>query len=143
MTPPGPGRGTTGGAPRRFARCIEARRAVGSATRYIVGSAHTAGDIHELFGIQPDRIDVAYHGVRVDPGAPATSEAELRGRLSLGSDPVVLCVAQKRPYKNQEALVHALADERLAGVRLVLPGAPTTYEQRLAQLATKLRVAGR
>jgi glycosyltransferase involved in cell wall biosynthesis len=113
------------------------------ASRVIVGSAHTARDVHDLFGLRPDRIDVAHHGVRVDPEALATSEAELRGRLGLGSDPVVLCVAQKRPYKNQEALVRALADERLAGVRLVLPGAPTPYERQLAELAAKLGVADR
>jgi glycosyltransferase involved in cell wall biosynthesis len=56
---------------------------------------------------------------------------------------VILCVAQKRPYKNQEALVRALADERLASARLVLPGAPTAYEQELRALARELNVKDR
>src|SRR6185436_8115575 len=100
------------------------------ADRVIAVSAHAAGDMHELLGVPADRIDVAHHGVRVDDAAPSTPEETLRGRLGLGSAPVVLCVAQKRPYKNQEALVRALVDERLAGVQLVLPGAPSPYEVR-------------
>ena len=113
------------------------------ADRVIAGSADARRDLCELFGLARERIDVAHHGVRVDPAAPATDESALRSRLGLSADPVVLCVAQKRAYKNQEALVNALADERLTGVRLVMPGSPTAYEQRLRELAAELGVAGR
>jgi len=113
------------------------------ADRVIAVSAHAAGDMHELLGVPADRIDVAHHGVRVDDAAPSTPEEALRGRLGLGSAPVVLCVAQKRPYKNQEALVRALVDERLAGVQLVLPGAPSPYEVRLRELAAELGIDDR
>ena len=113
------------------------------ADRVLAVSQDAARDIRALLGIEADRIDVAHHGVRVDPAAPATSEAELRARLRLDTDPVVLCVAQKRPYKNQEALVRALAAPRLAGARLVLPGTPTPYEGRLREVAGELGVGDR
>lgn len=86
---------------------------------------------------------MAPHGVRVDPDAQATTEHELRGRLGLREDPVVLCVSQKRPYKNQAALIRALADPRLDRVRVVLPGAATPYEQTLRELAQQLGVVDR
>jgi glycosyltransferase involved in cell wall biosynthesis len=113
------------------------------ADRVVAVSADAARDIQELFGIPAERIDVAHHGVRGAEAAVATPESELRARLGLGSAPVVLCVAQKRPYKNQEALVRALAREGLEDVRLALPGARTPYEDRLRQLAAELGVADR
>jgi glycosyltransferase involved in cell wall biosynthesis len=111
------------------------------ADRVVAVSAHAAGELHELLAIPRERIDVAHHGVRVDPAAPATPAAELRARLGLADNPVILCVAQKRPYKNQEALIRALAE--LASVRVVLPGAPTPYEARLRELAAELGVEDR
>ena len=120
-----------------------ARLTVARAERLLTGSADAARDIRDLFELPADRIDVARCGVRVDPAAPATGEDELRKRLGLGDSPVVLCVAQKRPYKNQELLVRALADERLGDVRIVLPGSPTSYEQRLRELAAELGVSAR
>ena len=113
------------------------------ADRVLTVSAYAAREIADLIGVPPQRIDVAHHGVRMAPPAAATNEAELRARLAIGSDPVVLCVAQLRPYKNQEVLVRALADERLADVRLVLSGAATPYERRLRELAAELQVGDR
>lgn len=113
------------------------------ADRLVAGSHDTARDLQRFLALDRERIDIARHGVRVNPNVRATPEGELRDRLGLGSDPVVLCVAQKRPYKNQELLVRALAQPLLAGVRLVLPGAPTAYEGRLRALADELGVAGR
>jgi glycosyltransferase involved in cell wall biosynthesis len=113
------------------------------ADRVITGSRYAAGDLVELLGLPADRIDVAHYGVRVDFDTPITPEAELRHRLGLGDQPVVLCVAQKRPYKNQEALVRALSHERIPTAHLVLPGVRTTYEHRLRQLARDLGVGNR
>ena len=113
------------------------------ADRVITDSEDAARDLNRLLGIPAERIDAIHLGVRLDPSASATPEAELRARLGLHADPVILCVAQKRPYKNQEALVRALADERLASARLVLPGAPTAYEQELRALARELNVKDR
>ena len=113
------------------------------ADRIMTGSAHAAADLRDLYGLPPDRIDLAPGGVRVEPGAPATGEADLRARLGLGDGEVVLCVAQKRPYKNHELLVRALSDERLSGVHVVLPGSPTPYEDTLHRLSADLGVADR
>ena len=83
-------------------------------------------------GLPPDRIDVAHHGVRVDPEAPATSEAELRGGSASG--PTRWCSAWRRSARTRiRRLSCARSRDRLAGVRLVLPGAPTPYERRLAE----------
>jgi glycosyltransferase involved in cell wall biosynthesis len=113
------------------------------ASRVIAVSETAANDLEELLAIPRSRIDVAHHGVRLALDAQATPEAELRRRLSLGEAPVILCVAQKRPYKNQEALVRALAAEGLAEARLVLPGAPSGYEAVLKALASRIGVADR
>jgi glycosyltransferase involved in cell wall biosynthesis len=113
------------------------------ADRVITGSHNSAKDLVELLGLSDAQIDVAHYGVRVEPDAPTAPESELRERLGLGGDPVVLCVAQKRPYKNQEALVRAFADRRVPDARLVLPGARTAYEEELRSLARTLGVADR
>jgi glycosyltransferase involved in cell wall biosynthesis len=81
-------------------------------------------------------------GVRVPGSAQVASEEDVRRRFELGNGRVVLCVAQKRPYKNLGALVHALGalpDD----VRLVLPGTATPHEDELRELAATLGVAER
>jgi glycosyltransferase involved in cell wall biosynthesis len=95
-----------------------------------------------MLGVKRGRIDVAPLGVRIDPGAVATPEVELRGRFALGQGPVILCVAQKRPYKRQDVLIRALADLP-AETQLVLPGAATEFEDELRALARDLGVAER
>ena len=92
-------------------------------------------------GLDASRIDVTPLGVR----APATAlpeperEAELRRRLGLDGGQVVLCVAQKRPYKNLGALIRAASqlDKRPL---VVLVGAPTPHEEELRRLAAELGV---
>jgi glycosyltransferase involved in cell wall biosynthesis len=54
----------------------------------------------------------------------------------------VLCVAQKRPYKNLGVLIRALPELPVESV-LVVPGAPTPYEAELRALATELGVENR
>jgi glycosyltransferase involved in cell wall biosynthesis len=113
------------------------------ADRVITVSESAARDIHELLGVPRDRIDVVHHGVRAELSARATAERELRERLGLEDDPVILCVGQKRRYKNQEALVRVLSHSETSDARLVLPGAPTPYEERLHELARETGVADR
>ena len=55
---------------------------------------------------------------------------------------MLLCVAQKRPYKNLHRLIRALPDID-KDVLLVLPGSPTPYEAELRALANELGVADR
>ena len=106
------------------------------AHRVLAISEAARTDFVATVGMDPGRIDVTPLGVRDAPAA-ATSEAELRARFELGPGPVLLCVAQKRPYKNQSVLIEALAALGDPAVRLVLPGSPTPYEDELRALAQR------
>lgn len=116
-------------------------RSARRADRVIAISRAAGEDFAQTIQLDPARVDVVPHGVRAQPTAAPTPEAELRARLGLGAGPVVLCVSQKRPYKNQEALVRALPE--LGDAVLVCPGAPTPYEARLRELAGELGVGDR
>ena len=112
------------------------------AARVITGSAAAADDLVSFMGVRRDRLDVVHHGVRPPMGIKPSGEAELRKRFALGEGPVVLCVAQKRPYKGQDKLIRALP--RLpSDVRLVLPGGSTPFEGDLRALARELDVVDR
>ncbi len=100
-----------------------------------------AEDFVATLGVPRDRIDVTPLGVSPPSVAPV-AERELRERLSLGDARVLLCVAQKRPYKNLHALVQALP-ALAPDVVLVLPGSPTEYERELRDRAERLGVSGR
>jgi glycosyltransferase involved in cell wall biosynthesis len=117
------------------------RHCVRHADRVFAISHAAADDFVRTLGVRRERIDVTPLGVRPPVGTPA-EEMELRARLGLGAARVVLCVAQKRPYKNLQSLVRALPS--LAGdVMLVLPGSPTAHEAELRTLAQELGVAER
>ena len=100
-------------------------------------------DLVQTLGVPRERIDVTPLGVRIGGSAPPMPEPELRRSLELGRGRIVLCVAQKRVHKNLDALVRALASLQARDAVLVLPGAPTPYEDELRRLATALGVADR
>jgi glycosyltransferase involved in cell wall biosynthesis len=106
---------------------ISARRA----TRVITISESARDDIVRTFEVAPEKIDVTPLGVRPPERRPPRA----------GGPPSILCVAQKRPYKNLASLIHAVAE--LPEATLVLPGAPTEYEAELRRLADRLGVAER
>ena len=112
------------------------------ARRLITDSEASKTDLVTLLGIDGGRIDVVPLGVQVETAVACTGEAELRKRLEIGAGRVVLCVAQKRPYKGQERLIRALPDlpEDLV---LVLPGASTDYEAHLRRLVEELGLQSR
>jgi len=112
-----------------------------TAHRVITISSSARDDLVAHFDVPPEKVDVAPLGVRVPDRAEAAPD--LRARLELGADPLVLCVAQKRPYKNIGALIHAIADLADEPARLVLPGASTPHEAELRALAEQLGVASR
>jgi glycosyltransferase involved in cell wall biosynthesis len=118
------------------------RHCVRHANRVFADSHAAALDFHETLGLPQERIDVTPLGVRAPTAKPSVSEAELRSRLRLRDARVVLCVAQKRPYKNLASLIHALVDLD-EDVVLVLPGAPTAHEAQLRELARELGVSER
>jgi glycosyltransferase involved in cell wall biosynthesis len=100
-----------------------------------------ATEIARLLAVPAERIHVTPLGVRASTAVP-TSERLVREALALGSARIVLCVAQKHPYKNLERLVRALP--ALDGdVVLVLPGFSTPHECELQTLAAQLGVADR
>ena len=110
------------------------------ATRVQASSRATASDLAQVAGVPLDRIDVVPLGVRLDH-VPALPEDEVRGALELADAAVLLCVAQKRPYKNLGAAILALTE--VPDAVLVLPGAPTPHEEELRALADERGVAGR
>jgi glycosyltransferase involved in cell wall biosynthesis len=89
------------------------------------------------------KVDVVPNGGGLAPG-PATPEAELRARLGLGDAPLVLSVSARRPHKNLERLVAAMARLRAAPAPLlVLPGYATPFDAHLARAAAAAGVADR
>lgn len=105
-----------------------------TADRVITISETARDDIVRHFGLDLAKVDVTPLGVRM-PAPPAT-----RGSSDV---PTVLCVAQKRPYKNLASLIRALPELPDHRTVLVLPGAPTDHERELRELAVGLGVAER
>lgn len=112
------------------------------ADRVFAISNAAAEDFVRTLGVPRERIEVTPLGVRPSGVVQPHAQAELRTRLALGTARVVLCVAQKRPYKNLHCLVRALP-ELDEDVVLVLPGSQTAYEGELRALAGELGVSGR
>jgi glycosyltransferase involved in cell wall biosynthesis len=120
-----------------------ARACARNAHRLLTISDSAREDIASSLGLSREKIDVSPLGVRVGTAAPAGNESDVRHELGLGNAPVVLCVAQKRPYKNLGPLIQAVADLRDEAPVLVLPGSPTPYEGELRSLAQELGVVDR
>ena len=112
-----------------------------TAHRVITISHSARDDLVAHFDLPQEKVDVTPLGVRVPEHVDAVPG--LRERLGLGGDPLVLCVAQKRPYKNLGALIRAIADVDDLPATLVLPGAPTPHEAELRLLVERLGVASR
>jgi glycosyltransferase involved in cell wall biosynthesis len=117
-----------------------ARHCARRADRVFAISQAAAEDIAANLGVARSRIEVTPLGVQ--PAPPATDSTALRERLDLQGRRVVLCVAQKRPYKNLATLIRALPALD-SDVTLVLPGAPTEHERELRELALELGVGER
>jgi glycosyltransferase involved in cell wall biosynthesis len=96
--------------------------------------------VHEL-DLDSARFSVVHHGATLPTRPPATPESDVRERLRLGDRRVVLCVAAKRPHKNQALLVRAAA-ELPDDVVVVLAGHPEPYDAELRALADGLGVDG-
>ena len=91
------------------------RRAMANATRVITDSEVSAGDIRRYLGFPSDRL----HVVPLAARAPASPP-----RYDGGRENLVIASGQRRPYKNWEGLVRALAlVEEPIRPRLVITGA--------------------
>ena len=106
--------------------------------RIIAPSQATRADLVRLLGVPEGKVDVVLEGVGTSQ-VTAASEDDLRARHGLGDRPVVLTASAKRPHKNLERLLEALAlipvDRRPL---LVLTGYPTPHEATLRARATEL-----
>lgn len=117
-------------------------RAARHADGLIAVTAAARDDIVAELGLSPERFSVVHHGAaRPDRVSPAP-EAEVRSRYGLEGRRVVLCVASKRPHKNQELLIRAAAllDD---DVVVVLAGHPEPYDAELRTLSARLGVQDR
>jgi glycosyltransferase involved in cell wall biosynthesis len=117
-------------------------RAARHAHRLIAVSAAARDEIVAVLGLDPGRFSVVHHGMRDPATAAPAPEARVRAALGLGDRRVVLCVASKRPHKNQELLVRAAA-QLPDDVVIVLAGHPEPYDQELRALAARTGVAER
>jgi glycosyltransferase involved in cell wall biosynthesis len=114
------------------------------ADRVFAISRAAAEDFVRTLRIPRERIEVTPLGVRAPSECAVGASGEVLGGEGEGGGAprTVLCVAQKRPYKNLASLIRALPD--LEGdVELVLVGAPTDHERELRALAEQLGVAVR
>jgi glycosyltransferase involved in cell wall biosynthesis len=116
-------------------------RAARHADALITGSAAARDEICAVLRMDPDEFVVVPHGRGRSPRPSAVAEAEVRRRFVLGDAPVILCVGAKRPHKNQEVLVRALAD--LPDAVLVLAGHAEPYEDELRRSSREAGVEGR
>jgi glycosyltransferase involved in cell wall biosynthesis len=114
------------------------------ADRVVTVSRAARDDAVDQIGLDRRSVDVIHHGIAEPPdGSITTPEYVLRERFGLGTERLVLCVAQKRVHKNLGALVRAVALLERDDVRLVVPGRPTAYEAELRRLAGALGVGDR
>lgn len=111
------------------------------ADRVIAISQWTKADLIENLAVAPERIDVVPSGVRI-PADVFSGFSAIRRQFDLEGKRILLCVAQKRPYKRQDLIIRALPDLP-RDVVAVLPGAPTSFEDDLRRLAEDLDVLDR
>lgn len=117
-------------------------RAARHADGLITGSAAARDEICAVLELAPERFSVVPHGCGRPTVAPTLDAPAARARFALGDGRVVLCVGAKRPHKNQEVLVRALA-ECDDDVVLVLAGHAEPYEDDLRVVAASTGVADR
>jgi glycosyltransferase involved in cell wall biosynthesis len=118
------------------------RSAARAADALVCSTAAAREEICSVLGVDASRFTVVALGHEPATAAPALAEREIRARHALGESRVVLCVAAKRPHKNQALLIEAatlLEDD----VTIVLAGHAEPYERELRELARALRLEDR
>jgi glycosyltransferase involved in cell wall biosynthesis len=118
------------------------KRAARRADSLLTGSVAARDQICTLFGLDPATVAVVPHGAGRPPDVEPVPEAELRAKYALGSGRAVLCVAAKRPHKNQGLLLRAL-EHLEPDVVVMLAGHAEPYEEELRAEAVRLGVQDR
>jgi glycosyltransferase involved in cell wall biosynthesis len=114
---------------------LSARRA----DRVITDSDAVRDQLVQLLKLSAASIDVVPLGLGGRARAEPLPEAEIRARLAVDQQQLLLSVSAKRPHKNLGTLLDALAlIEPDARPVLVLPGYPTEHEAELRQRADVL-----
>ena len=80
-----------------------------TAHRLITGCDAARGELVDLLGLHPDRIDVVPHGFGTPRIGSGTSIVELRTRFDFGDRPFILVSAIRVPHKNLPSLIDALS----------------------------------
>ena len=115
------------------------------ATRVITISEAVKRDVVRILRVPAERVDPVLlgRGMRAEPDV--TPEPELRERLGLGTDRVVLCVSAALVHKNLPRLLEAFAalGEDTSGARLVLVGHAGRDLDELQGRAAALGIADR
>jgi glycosyltransferase involved in cell wall biosynthesis len=105
----------------------ENRRAAKTADALIADSYHTRGDMAELYGIPPEKVEVIHLGVdtQIFRPLPRAEALALTAKFSL-PEKFILDVGPFEPRRNTETLLrgYALAKAGIAPHRLVLVGRP-------------------
>jgi glycosyltransferase involved in cell wall biosynthesis len=108
----------------------------------ITDSRASRDEICSTLGLDPGRFVIVHLGPGRRPSVHPASEQAVRARYRLHAGPLVLCVAAKRPHKNQGLLVRALPDLPPDAV-VLLAGRPEPYDAELRTHAAELGVADR
>jgi glycosyltransferase involved in cell wall biosynthesis len=98
--------------------------------RVLTDSEASKQDIVRFLRVGSEEVDAVPLGPGIPEPPDPVSPQELRERLGLGSAPLVLTVAAKRPHKNLERLMEAVARVS-TNVLLVVPGFATPFEREL------------
>jgi glycosyltransferase involved in cell wall biosynthesis len=108
----------------------------------ICSTAAARAEICSLLRVDPGRFTVVPLGHEPTRVAEPVPAEVLSARHDLGGARVVLCVAAKRPHKNQAVLIEAMP--RLGvDIVLILAGHAEPYEQQLRELARSAGVETR
>jgi glycosyltransferase involved in cell wall biosynthesis len=115
------------------------------ATRVITISEAVKRDVVQRLRVPADRVDAVLLGRGMRDEPVVTPEAELRERLGLGGDRVILCVSAALVHKNLPRLLEAFAvlGDAAADTRLVLVGHAGRDLDALRARAAGLGVADR
>lgn len=115
-------------------------RAIDSCDRIITVSQASAIDVAEIFDVDPNRIDVIYHGIE-HTGIEQADENDPPVRTTVRDlDDYILYLGNLEPRKNVAALIRAM-DDVPAGVTLVIAGKPAwAADAIMAEIANSPRV---
>ncbi len=122
-------------------------RSVRRAGALIADSAHTARDLHEQWGIPPERISVVQGAVDHSRFRPVSDPAATaaRAKYGLGERPYILALSRLEPRKNFARLIEAFSLARQEAAiphRLVIAGGKGWLYESIFARVQELGLAG-